>query len=101
MREIKFRAWNRQMNRMEYFGLGDTVPYYYDENSNAIRYEVMQYTGLHDKNGKKAYSQDIASDGINPPFVIDLWNFPLMVRLSEIEFEIIGDIYSTPELLNK
>lgn len=60
---------------------------------------VMQFTGLLDKNGKEVFSSDIVTDGINPPFVVDLWNFPLMVRLSEIDFETIGNIYENPELI--
>jgi len=60
MREIKFRAWDESMGKMEFFGLGDTVPYYYpDEWSSRINYEVMQFTGLLDKNGKEIYEGDI------------------------------------------
>lgn len=109
MREIKFRAWLKEdhmgRSRMQYFGLAriendelDTYfcgikDFYYDGN-------LMQYTGLKDKNGKEPYWDDIVSDGINPPFVITP-DYHLLARLSEIEFEVIGNIYENPELLKE
>jgi uncharacterized phage protein (TIGR01671 family) len=52
-REIKFRAWDKQDKKMTLFdGMikWDVIP---DE------YEVMQFTGLKDKNGKEIYEGDI------------------------------------------
>lgn len=57
MKELKFRCWNKKKMQMEYpkcfcipqggnvVGLDDIIP--------------MQYTGLHDKNGKEIYEGDI------------------------------------------
>jgi len=61
---------------------------------------VGEYTGLKDKNGKECYWDDIVNDGINPPFVITP-DYHLLARLGEIEFEVIGNIYENPELLEE
>ena len=60
MREIKFRAWDgkkmHQVSTLSY--LGDTVKYlggYKEHWGN----DIMQYTGLKDKNGKEIYEGDL------------------------------------------
>lgn len=63
MRDIKFRAWNKEEKKMYFW---DKEPYlsffigdYGDILSNAFMEanadEFMQYTGLKDKNGKEIY----------------------------------------------
>ena len=125
-REIKFRAFDEQMNRMEYFGLGDTVPYYYkDEHSSATRYEVMQYTGLQDQNGKEIYEGDIVEYNTGEKFKV-IWTYrnasfeyglikkkerqDIGIRhsngfitnsLGSHEVKVIGNIYEDSHLLNQ
>ena len=72
MRDIKFRAWNREKNIMVYDNEDDTCGYWdgcYNSNIGMIntilnskyyeQYDFMQYAGLKDKNGKEIYEGDI------------------------------------------
>jgi len=140
MREIKFRAWDKNRKKMFYsapevdpkncgnliycdmenlcIGLDGTL-YLVDECGNygypaSEEYEVNQFTGLHDKNGKEIYEGDIAKmkysnteDIISDIKFIDggfyLFNyyngdrFALGFNITQIE--VIGNIYENPELL--
>jgi uncharacterized phage protein (TIGR01671 family) len=73
MREIKFRAWDKDSKRMRYaedlIGPGGWVIQFHGvpleigihgvfEPENV---ELMQYTGLEDKNGKEIYEGDIVA----------------------------------------
>jgi len=102
MREIKFRAWHKDTLKMAY----DVTPFQRDSKT-----EVMQYTGLHDKNNVEIYEGDLIrtdgfSDGLSIPVVWRDFGFqigehgicPLYPRK---DYEVIGNIYENPELLKE
>lgn len=59
-REIKFRAFNKQDNKM-YNDIGSTYDWEFMPTDTCENNEwiLMQYTGLKDKNGKEIYEGDI------------------------------------------
>lgn len=60
MREIKFRAWDASTSEMHYpeDRVHDTIK---TASANILKHydTVMQWTGLHDRNGKEIYEGDV------------------------------------------
>ena len=120
MREIKFRAWDKinkeifnveSINFQERKVYKDTVSY---RKFNDI--ELMQYTGLKDKNNKEIYDGDILSDGNDEkPYKVIFENGSFRAEFEgdfeEYSFdlinivaqgcEVVGNIYENPELIKE
>lgn len=116
MRELKFRVWSEEDKEyrtdLNVFRLHDgkvicTSPAYSLEGD---RFDVEQYTGLKDKNGKEVYEGDIVEadsriyevdwlekDGGWFCFTKDDYYTPLY----HVECAVIGNVHENPELLEE
>jgi hypothetical protein len=112
MRDIKFRAWVRQQNKML---PPATIPEICKSYSMPLYWaEMMQFTGLRDKNGKEIFDGDIVKidwkdSRYNPVISVVKWDEQEAAfdfgggTASEVSWshEVIGNIYESPELLTK
>lgn len=129
MRDIKFRAWDKKHNEM----VPDLICFYKDGgishnnhfNSDISPFrgymwdsknlEIMQYTGLKDKEGVEIYEGDIIKLNGN---LYEVWHsglafglidknkdfFEYMCQLCDMNgkvYEVIGNIYENLELLKE
>lgn len=141
MRQIKFREWDPDREKM--YGKGHGMSYsdrlesdnatmfvFDHEESDDNREEekdvngtpfrrLMQYTGLHDKNGREVYEDDIVKneygdvvvvhygkqdheEDYGDRFVYQGWNIQIGSGYPDavmIEYTVIGNIYENPELM--
>lgn len=124
-REIKFRAWHKNLKKMFKIGqitlekgIWNFEPNDRDFIGMSIPYQpsfvLMQYTGLHDKNGKEIYEGDILKvyykgmSGVGyVEYDNDYCEYKIIINTDKdyfslwksIDLEKIGNIYDNPELL--
>ncbi|EKZ0914406.1 hypothetical protein RAZ69_002595 [Listeria monocytogenes] len=119
MREIEFRAWDKEVKEMDYNP--SVIEIWQNKPINEqFRLESeeklvwMQYTGLKDKNGKKIFEKDIATCQFFDKKITGLIEFiefmwavndrknQRLYQLNEVSnIEVIGNIHENPELLEE
>ena len=134
MREIKFRVWDnfrkkfaKQITTFKFDRCGNINLVVYLDRANKTKeiteqekiytndFELMQYTGVKDKNGKEIYEGDIVKiddevyeikwvgaglSAVKGERRFDWWKFAKIDGGSYIP-EIIGNVYENPELLEE
>ena len=116
-REIKFRAWDKKNKRLyevweltlEEDGSVDILRMWGMKGRQMFKLgeeiELMQYTGLKDKNGKEIYEGDIVKTNNKRIFSIEIPDIFYKLAdgswMTETDFGVIGNIYENPELLER
>lgn len=120
MREIKFRAWNKKYKKMkavehlylkakeiyvEPDDIGDTCMWFW------VDCDVMQYTGLKDKDGNEIYEGDIIKYIATEQIEVVEWETRgecscgcfsgFALTCTPGQYEIIGNSHENPELMDE
>ena len=113
MKSLKFRAWNKNQKKWQYFEPSNFTMYRNEINRHVINgNELYLFTGLKDKNGKDIFEGDLICgimDGnirydiiaeviyLNGSFVDSYFHRPIYNYSKTIEK--VGDKFSNPDLL--
>ena len=121
MREIKFRAWIKELNEIrevEYINFLKKMISYpnkfcenYYFNADFDEIELMEYTGLEDMKGKEIYEGDILFESSSKEYykvVFENGSFRAEVDEYSLDLEdyaniceVVGNIYENPELIEE
>lgn len=127
MREIKFKAWDKDRKRWTNYSIAEDLPRFYDKHTGCWktdkegkRFVLSQYTGLKDKNNREIYEGDVIKAisfarwiGVveysdeNQAFIFDdldkKYRGKSTVFMNQFDdgFEILGNIYENPKLLKE
>lgn len=119
MREIKFRAWIKEVDEIrevEYINFWEKKISYphkfckeYYLNADFDEIELMEYTGLKDMKGKEIYEGDILFESFSEEYfkvVFENGSFRAEVDEYSLDLEdyahiceVVGNIYENPELM--
>ena len=123
MREIKVRGWNTRTKVMLYFQ--DMIPFSRELFGTegvfiplSKHIELMQFTGLKDKNGKEIFEEDIVKHTDGNVGVVYYWETKATFMVDfhdlgdpdgyhdqfdsyDMGYEVIGNIHENPKLLGK
>ncbi|RVU61195.1 hypothetical protein BM74_27355 [Bacillus thuringiensis] len=112
MKRNKFRAWHKEkkcwmsLHNNGYSFNPNNGQIYYEGLNVSSRIDLMQYTGLKDKNGKEIYEADIVIDTNGDSGQVVFSNGMFVRRVNgewgqnlQSYHEVIGNIYENPELL--
>lgn len=128
MREIKFRAWDKELEEWTNYSIsninGNIIDFYnkeegfWESDREGEQFTLCQYTGLKDKNNREIYEGDVIKAisfarwvGVakysdeNQAFIFDdldkKYRGKSTVFMNQFDdgFEILGNIYENPKLL--
>ena len=113
-REIKFRVWDTKLSLMlDWESIKDTQVFW--DALEGIDAEIMQFTGLLDKNGKEVYEGDIVNCIDTNPAIFEVkfieggfcctsnnilpFDINSFYPSTGCRIEVIGNIHENPELM--